>query len=72
MSQRSVEITRDAFDAFARGDWDAWVAIFDEDAELYSLRSQLEGRPYRGHEGLREFVKDVDPDEALRAAGLVE
>ena len=60
MSEHDVEITREAFEAFDRGDRDAWVAMFDDDAELYSLRSQLEGHPYRGHAGLRRFLADAD------------
>jgi ketosteroid isomerase-like protein len=60
MSEENVAITRAAFDAFTRGDRDAWVAMFADDAELYSLRSQLEGHPYRGHDGLREFLADAD------------
>jgi ketosteroid isomerase-like protein len=59
MSEQNLELTRAALEAWNRGDADAWLATFDEHAELYSLRSQLEGRPYRGHEGLREFLDDV-------------
>ena len=60
MSEESVETARKAHETFNRGDRDAWLALCDEDAELYSLRSQLEGRPYRGHEGLRRFLVDLD------------
>ncbi|MGH2992340.1 MAG: nuclear transport factor 2 family protein [Solirubrobacterales bacterium] len=67
MSQESIETARDAVDAFNRDDREAWIALCDEDAELYSLRSQLEGRPYRGHEGMRQFLVDADQDwENLR------
>ena len=32
------------------------------DAELHPLRAQLEGKAYRGHEGLREMLADFDQD----------
>ncbi|HZA89916.1 MAG TPA: nuclear transport factor 2 family protein [Solirubrobacterales bacterium] len=60
MSEQNVEITREAFEAWGRGDREAWVAMFDEESELYSLRAQLEGHPYRGHDGLRRFLADLD------------
>jgi ketosteroid isomerase-like protein len=59
MSKQDVEIIRGTLDAFNRGDWDRWLAMCHEDAELYSLRAQLEGHPYRGPEGMRRFVADL-------------
>jgi ketosteroid isomerase-like protein len=60
MSEENVEIVRTAIDAFNRHDVDAWLAMCHEESELYSLRAQLEGNPYRGHEGLRQFLVDLD------------
>jgi ketosteroid isomerase-like protein len=62
MSQENVEVIRRALDAFNRRDWDAWIAMCHEDSELYSLRAQLEGRPYTGKEGLRRFIADQDEE----------
>jgi ketosteroid isomerase-like protein len=59
VSKQDVEIVRDSLDAFNRGDWDRWFTMFHEDTELYSLRAQLEGHPYRGPEGMRRFVADL-------------
>jgi ketosteroid isomerase-like protein len=59
MSQEDVEIVRAAFEAWNRGDLDALLALWGEEAEFYPLRAQLEGRPYRGHEGLRRFVAEL-------------
>jgi ketosteroid isomerase-like protein len=59
MSEENVEVVRDAFDAWNRGDRDSWLAAWDEDGEFYPLRSQVEGRPYRGHEGLRQFWVEI-------------
>lgn len=72
MSEESVEIIREAFEAWERGDRDAWLAMFDEDAELYSLRAQLEGHPYRGHDGLRRFLADLDEQWDYARFGLRE
>jgi ketosteroid isomerase-like protein len=48
-----------AFDAWNRGDYDAWIEMFDSECEFSPLRAQLEGRPYRGHDGLRQFIRDT-------------
>ena len=59
MSQEHVEITRAAFEAWNRGDLDALLSLWSEEAEFFPLRAQLEGRPYHGHEGLRLFVTEI-------------
>jgi ketosteroid isomerase-like protein len=59
MAQESVEIVRAAIDAWNRGDFDAWIGAWDEQAEFYPLRAQLEGQAYRGHDGLRQFVAEM-------------
>jgi ketosteroid isomerase-like protein len=60
MSQENVEVVRELAEAWKVDDRDAWLAIWDEAAEFYPLRSQLEGRSYRGHEGLRRFMTELD------------
>lgn len=64
MSQENVEIVRAAIDAWNRGDFDAWISAWDEQAEFHPLRSQLEGHAYHGHEGLRRFVAEMAEDWA--------
>jgi ketosteroid isomerase-like protein len=67
MSQENVELVRSAFAAWNRGDLDAWLDHWDEQAQIYPLRAQLEGRAYNGHEGLRRFLADMAEDwEGLR------
>jgi ketosteroid isomerase-like protein len=58
----NAEIVRAAFDAWDRGDHDAWVEAFDAEADFYPLRAQLEGRPYHGHDGLRSFVNELSEE----------
>jgi len=59
MSQKNVEIALAAVDAWNRGDREAWMALWDEQAEFYPLRAQLEGESYRGHDGLEWFVAEM-------------
>jgi ketosteroid isomerase-like protein len=67
MSQENVEIVRRAFDAFNARDADELVSLWAEDCEWRPFRAQLEGIVYRGHEGVRQFLSDIDEDwEAFR------
>ena len=67
MSQENVEIVRRSFVAFNARDVDGLVSLSAEDCEWLPLRAQLEGIVYRGHEGVRQFVIDMDEDwEAFR------
>jgi ketosteroid isomerase-like protein len=59
MSEENVEIVRAAFDAWNRGDHDELLRMWGKDAEFYPLRAQLEGRAYRGPDGLREFIAEL-------------
>jgi ketosteroid isomerase-like protein len=58
-----IEVVRGLYDAFQRRDLDAMVAGFSEDAELHlEGTARLAGRaePYLGHDGVREYVADVE------------
>ena len=57
-----MEIVRAAFDAWNRGDHEAWLGMWDEEADFYPLRAQLEGRAYHGHDGLRRFAAEMAED----------
>ena len=59
MSQENVEIALAAIDAWNRGDREAWMALWDEEAEFYPLRAQLEGESYWGHDGLERFLTEM-------------
>ena len=58
-----IEVVRGLYDAFERRDLDAMLAAFSDDAELhFEGTARLAGRsqPYRGHQGLRDYLVDVD------------
>jgi ketosteroid isomerase-like protein len=62
MSQENVEVVRAAYAAFNARDVDGLLRLSAEDCEWQPLRAQLEGIVYRGHEGVRQFVSDMDED----------
>ena len=57
-----MEIGLAAVDAWNRGDREAWLTLWDEEAEFYPLRAQLEGESYSGHEGLERFLAEMTED----------
>jgi ketosteroid isomerase-like protein len=50
------------FDAFAARDSDALLEIVDPQIEFFGPTATVlnEGRCYRGHEGMRRYLRDVD------------
>ena len=57
-----MKIALAVVDAWNRGDREAWLALWDEKAEFYPLRAQLEGESYSGHDGLRRFLAEMTQD----------
>jgi hypothetical protein len=43
MSQDNVELALRAYDAFNRRDWDAFVALMDDDVEIVTRIAAIEG-----------------------------
>jgi ketosteroid isomerase-like protein len=62
VSPQDLEIVRRSFEAFNRRDVDGLVALCDPDCEWLPFRAQLEGMLYRGHEGVRRFLDDMEED----------
>jgi|SRR4051794_6165809 ketosteroid isomerase-like protein len=62
MSQANVDVVRAAYSAFNARDVDELVSLSADDCEWQPLRAQLEGIVYRGHQGVRQFVSDMDED----------
>ena len=59
MSQENVELVRDGFARWNEGDYDFLFNSAAPDIELHSRFGSLTGEPYRGHEGVREWLGDV-------------
>ena len=58
-----IEVVRGLYDAFERRDLDAMLDGISDDAELFfEGTARLAGRtePYRGHDGLRDYLADVE------------
>jgi ketosteroid isomerase-like protein len=63
MSKENVEAFRRAIEAYNRRDIDAFVEAFDPMVEIHPLTLAMFGQEatvYRGHEGIRQFIRDVD------------
>jgi ketosteroid isomerase-like protein len=60
MSQENVEIVKRATDAFNRRDLDAFMKCVTPDFEYYpSLVGTVEGRSFKGREGMERYFEDV-------------
>lgn len=56
----NVDAAKGSFDAFRRGDTEAYIAYFAEDVE-WKVSAFLTGKEaYHGHAGIREFFADVE------------
>ena len=59
MSDENVKLVVAVADLWNRGDHEAFLALWDEEAEFHPLRAQLEGESYRGHDGLERFMTEM-------------
>ena len=62
MSEENIEVARRATDAFNRRDVEELVEVSHPDSEWLPFRAQVEGGVYRGHDGIRQFVVDMEED----------
>jgi ketosteroid isomerase-like protein len=60
MSQGNVELHRRANEAFNARDVEAYVALCDPEIELHSAVTVPGGGLYRGHEGVRQWHRDIE------------
>lgn len=76
MDERHEALVERLFNAFNRRDADAIVALCAEDMEFVAVTGEEVGReaPYRGREGLREYLTDVERvwEELLITPSTVE
>jgi ketosteroid isomerase-like protein len=59
VSERDVEIVRQALDAYNALDWDRLPQLLDPEFDLIAIRSLLDGSPYHGHAGFHRFMRDM-------------
>jgi ketosteroid isomerase-like protein len=59
MSQENVERARRAFDAFNRRDLDAFLKLQDPEVETVTQLKSLEVHSYHGHDGVRDWWRDL-------------
>ncbi len=60
MSQKNVELVYRATEAFNRHNFDAMLSFLDPDIEYNSRIVEVEGGgPYRGHDGMRKWWKEL-------------
>ena len=59
MSQENVELYRRGIEAFNRRDLEAFLALADPDVVGISRVLAIEGGSYRGHDGTREWWRDL-------------
>ena len=60
MSDRELELIRDAYEAGNRRDWDAMFANFHPDAEWESDPRVPNAGIFRGRDEVRRFIEDQD------------
>ena len=51
-----LETIRAGFDAFNRGDFESWIAVYDEDVEFLDLAETPDTGVFRGHAGARAWL----------------
>ena len=63
MSQENVETTRAGLDAWSRRDIEALIELLHPEVEWHPALQRLvggEAAVYRGHDGVRELMRDTD------------
>ena len=72
MSQENVELHRRAGVAYNAHDLEAFIAYFDPSIEFHSAFAALRGGVYRGHDGVREYFRDLEDAWGDEIRGEVE
>jgi ketosteroid isomerase-like protein len=62
MAQNGLDLIRQGVAALNRRDIDAMLATLDPDVLLEPLRAVHDGTVYRGHQGLKDWLADMEAD----------
>jgi len=57
MSQRNLEVVRRSYEAWSRGDFEAFFRSFDADIEWHLPEGGINADIYRGHREVRQFME---------------
>jgi ketosteroid isomerase-like protein len=60
MVEDKVELVHRAYAAWNRGDVDALLDCYSQDTEIHPFLSDLGGKVYRGHRGVRRWYADAN------------
>jgi ketosteroid isomerase-like protein len=62
VGRRDVDVVKAVFVAFAERDLERVLELCANDVEFIAVTSDYAGRtePYRGHEGMRQYFRDVE------------
>jgi ketosteroid isomerase-like protein len=60
--ESKAELARGGVEAFNRGDVEELIERADPELRLVPVRSLLVGGEYRGHDGIRQYLADMDED----------
>jgi ketosteroid isomerase-like protein len=58
----TLDLIREGVEAFNRRDLEGMLETMDPEIELVPLRGAIEGIAYHGHEGVRNYMKDMAND----------
>jgi ketosteroid isomerase-like protein len=72
VAAEDLEAIRRGIDAYNRGDVEAMLEMTSDDVVLVPMRALLEGGEYRGRDGVRRFMADVDEDWVERGIEVEE
>lgn len=59
LGESHLEIVRTAFERWNAGDREPPYEHIDPDCELVTRLAELRGQPYRGHDGVRQWIEDI-------------
>jgi ketosteroid isomerase-like protein len=60
VSREDVELVRRSYETFLSGDIDAALGFFDPAGEFVSRFGVMEGRTYKGYDGIRQYLTDIE------------
>jgi len=66
MPEADFEVIRQAWAVFSRGDIEGQLDYLAPDIEIVPFGARMEGKSYRGHDGVREWwLSEIEPNWAV-------